>query len=185
MLYSRSFYTLLSCCALESLFSVNLRLLLWRAACLCLARYLCKGQHAEEKLVAGNMQSSHSVSHATPTLKSSCQAGWLAWHSRPSCLYFHIGIASMEGSSPSTPGKAILEPKRHTVCVKPQRRRGLLCAVERGSLPAPARCKHKYLFIPAALSPLLHASLWTKVSLCSLAGCPDFSSHQHNEKISS
>ena len=114
MLYSRSFYTLLSCCALESLFSVNLRLLLWRAACLCLARYLCKGQHAEEKLVAGNMQSSHSVSHATPTLKSSCQAGWLAWHSRPSCLYFHIGIASMEGSSPSTPGKAILEPKRHT-----------------------------------------------------------------------
>ena len=69
------FCTLLSCYALESWFAVNLRLLLWRAACICLARYPCKGQHAEEKLVAGDTHSSHGFSHDGRTLKSSCQAG--------------------------------------------------------------------------------------------------------------
>lgn len=43
------FCTLLSCYALESWFAVNLRLLLWRAACICLAHYPCKGQHMQRK----------------------------------------------------------------------------------------------------------------------------------------
>lgn len=49
----------------------------------------------------------------------------------------------------------------------------------------PLQVGNKYLFIPAALSSLLHASLGTKLSLYPLAGFPDFSSYQHNEKISS
>lgn len=70
----------------------------------------------------------------------------------------------------------MLDPNRHT-CLCPASVQKSCCVLWSLHPVCPCMLETQISLYPSSPCPLLHASVWTKVSLYFLADCPDFSSY--------